>query len=166
MGILDRLAGEGLWIVDALCESGLAKSKGEARRTINQGGAYVNNRRIGSLETNLTADDLARNQADWIEPISIEIMGRRAWTIPPNSQGYLTLAAGWLFERLEPPPDPAGPNTEIVARQARSIALTRSFSASITSGATLTSASTLAVMADESKHGQTRRTNNRCRVIW
>ncbi len=36
----------GLPIVDALVEAGLAKSKGEARRTVEQGGAYVNNRRI------------------------------------------------------------------------------------------------------------------------
>ena len=40
----DRLAGDGLPLVDALVESGLAKSKSEARRTIAQGGAYVNNR--------------------------------------------------------------------------------------------------------------------------
>ncbi len=55
----DRLAGEGLWIVDALVESGLAKSKGDARRTIEQGGAYVNNRRVDSMETRLHAEDLA-----------------------------------------------------------------------------------------------------------
>ncbi|MBN2473470.1 MAG: tyrosine--tRNA ligase [Pirellulales bacterium] len=47
----DRLAGEGLSIIDALFESGLAKSKGEARRTITQGGAYVNNRRVEGIET-------------------------------------------------------------------------------------------------------------------
>jgi tyrosyl-tRNA synthetase len=35
----------GLGIVDALCEAGVAASKGEARRTVTQGGAYVNNRR-------------------------------------------------------------------------------------------------------------------------
>ena len=55
----EQLAGEGLWIVDALVESGLAKSKGDARRTIGQGGAYVNNRRIESIETRLTAEHLA-----------------------------------------------------------------------------------------------------------
>lgn len=54
-----RLEGEGLWIVDALVESGLAKSKGEARRMVSQGGAYVNNRRVESVETRLSADDLA-----------------------------------------------------------------------------------------------------------
>ena len=55
----DRLDGDGLWIVDALVESGLAKSKGEARRAISQGGAYVNNRRVNAVETQLTAEQLA-----------------------------------------------------------------------------------------------------------
>lgn len=54
-----ELAGEGLNIIDALCRSGLASSKSEARRTINQGGAYVNNRRIDDLEHTLSASDLA-----------------------------------------------------------------------------------------------------------
>jgi tyrosyl-tRNA synthetase len=54
-----RLAGDGLSLVDALVESGLAKSKGDARRTIQQGGAYVNNRRIGELEARLTPAHLA-----------------------------------------------------------------------------------------------------------
>jgi len=42
----DRLLGDGLALVDGLVESGLVKSKGEARRAITQGGVYVNNRRI------------------------------------------------------------------------------------------------------------------------
>ena len=49
----------GLPIVDALVAGGLAKSKGEARRTVEQGGAYVNNRRIAGVEMRLTAADLA-----------------------------------------------------------------------------------------------------------
>lgn len=55
----DQLAGEGLLLIDAMFEAGLAKSKGEARRTIQQGGAYVNNRRRSDLEERLTLDDLA-----------------------------------------------------------------------------------------------------------
>ncbi len=53
-----RLA-DGLTIIDALVESGLAKSKGEARRIVTQGGAYVNNRRVESIERTLAAADLA-----------------------------------------------------------------------------------------------------------
>ncbi|MCC7474616.1 MAG: tyrosine--tRNA ligase [Pirellulales bacterium] len=49
----------GLLIVDALVAAGLAKSKGDARRTTQQGGAYVNNRRIESVEARLTTGDLA-----------------------------------------------------------------------------------------------------------
>jgi tyrosyl-tRNA synthetase len=56
----DRLtSGTGLPIVDALVESGLAKSKGEARRTITQGGAYVNNRRIDGVDVLLNDSHLA-----------------------------------------------------------------------------------------------------------
>jgi tyrosyl-tRNA synthetase len=54
-----RLEGEGLSVIDALAEAGLAKSKGEARRTIQQGGAYVNNRRAADIEAKLTTKDLA-----------------------------------------------------------------------------------------------------------
>ncbi len=55
----DRLAGEGLPIVDALVESGLSKSKGEAKRTLTQGGAYVNNRRVDNPDLRLTTEALA-----------------------------------------------------------------------------------------------------------
>ncbi len=50
---------EGIPIVDALVEAGLAKSKGAARRTVDQGGAYVNNQRIESVEKTLGSNDLA-----------------------------------------------------------------------------------------------------------
>jgi tyrosyl-tRNA synthetase len=55
----ERLAGEGLAAIDAMHEAGLAKSKGEARRIITQGGGYVNNRRIPGIDARLTTDDLA-----------------------------------------------------------------------------------------------------------
>lgn len=51
--------GGGLPIVDAFVLAGLAKSKGDARRTITQGGGYVNNRRVESAERLLTPADLA-----------------------------------------------------------------------------------------------------------
>ncbi len=50
---------KGLPLIDALVESGLAKSKGDARRIIAQGGAYVNNRRVEGIEKRLTPADLA-----------------------------------------------------------------------------------------------------------
>lgn len=48
----------GFPLVDALVQSGLCKSKGESRRTIQEGGAYVNNRRIAMVDSMLTSDDL------------------------------------------------------------------------------------------------------------
>ena len=55
----ERLALPGMSVIDAFCEAGLAKSKGDARRAIEQGGAYVNNRRATGLDQTLTATDLA-----------------------------------------------------------------------------------------------------------
>ena len=55
----ERLEGKGLNVADALVEAGLVKSKSDARRVVSQGGAYVNNRRVDSVETQLTAADLA-----------------------------------------------------------------------------------------------------------
>ena len=64
---------------------------------------------IEATEGAVTPDDLARDQAEWIRPAKANMFGRTAWTIPPNSQGYLTLAALWIFERLAPPTDPRDP---------------------------------------------------------
>ncbi len=55
----EKLAGDGLPIIDALVESGLAKNKSEARRIVAQGGAYVNNRKVEGIETRLTSAHLA-----------------------------------------------------------------------------------------------------------
>jgi tyrosyl-tRNA synthetase len=49
----------GLNIIDALVSAGLAKSKSDARRAVEQGGAYVNNRRVDGVATQLTAAHLA-----------------------------------------------------------------------------------------------------------
>ena len=45
-------------IVDLLVDSGLSKSKGEARRTIGEGGAYLNNHRVDDPEMRPSDDDL------------------------------------------------------------------------------------------------------------
>ena len=44
--------------VDLLVDSGLVKSKGEARRTISEGGAYLNNERVTDVEHVPGEDDL------------------------------------------------------------------------------------------------------------
>jgi tyrosyl-tRNA synthetase len=51
-----------LLLVDALTASGLETSKGAARRTITQGGAYLNNRRVDDVERRLSADDLLHDR--------------------------------------------------------------------------------------------------------
>jgi gamma-glutamyltranspeptidase/glutathione hydrolase len=57
----------------------------------------------------LTDEDLARSQADWVEPLALDVWGHRLWTQPPASQGYLMLAAAWIAEELPLPPDPDDP---------------------------------------------------------
>jgi tyrosyl-tRNA synthetase len=49
----------GLALLDALVESGLVKSRGEARRAVTEGGVYVNNRRAEGAEFVLTREQLA-----------------------------------------------------------------------------------------------------------
>jgi len=53
------LDGDGLPLVEALEATGLAASRSAARRTIEQGGAYVNNRRVTDAAHRLTPGDLA-----------------------------------------------------------------------------------------------------------
>jgi tyrosyl-tRNA synthetase len=48
----------GLGLVDALVLAGLAPSKGRARTTVTQGGAYVNNRRVQEADARLGSGDL------------------------------------------------------------------------------------------------------------
>ncbi|MCY3607024.1 MAG: gamma-glutamyltransferase [Acidimicrobiaceae bacterium] len=62
---------------------------------------------LGSGE--YTTADLARSQADWVTPLQTDAWGHRLWTVPPNSQGYLTLAGAWIAAGLELPADPDDP---------------------------------------------------------
>jgi gamma-glutamyltranspeptidase/glutathione hydrolase len=52
------------------------------------------------------AADLERSQADWVTPLTVDAFGHRLWTVPPNSQGYLTLASAWIADGLALPGDP------------------------------------------------------------
>ena len=66
---------------------------------------------LGSGE--YTPSDLEAPNADWVEGLSIDVpvWSRRLWTIPPNSQGYLTLANAWMASSLPglPATDPSDP---------------------------------------------------------
>ena len=46
-------------------------------------------------------DDLARPIARWVEPVRAEAFGHVLWTVPPTSQGYLTLAGAWIADGLD-----------------------------------------------------------------
>jgi tyrosyl-tRNA synthetase len=53
----DRLA-EGISIIDLFHEVGLATSRGEARRLIQQGGAYINGEQVSGIDAIVTQEDL------------------------------------------------------------------------------------------------------------
>ncbi len=53
-----QLGGDGLWIVEAMQLCGLSQSASEARRTIKDGGCYVNDKRISNVQYRLSESDL------------------------------------------------------------------------------------------------------------
>ena len=53
---------EGLELIDILVKTGLAQSRGVAKRLIKQGGAYINHKAAQSLERRLGVGDLAKGQ--------------------------------------------------------------------------------------------------------
>ncbi len=53
----DAVSGGTVGIVELLAESGLTSSKGEARRSVDQGGIYLNNVRVTDSARVLTVDD-------------------------------------------------------------------------------------------------------------
>ncbi len=56
-----------------------------------------------------SADDLHQRQAEWVTPLRTRAWGVDLWTLPPNSQGYLILAAAALADGLDLPADPDDP---------------------------------------------------------
>jgi len=64
---------------------------------------------IQATEGAIGTEDLERRQVEWVAPASTEVFGLTAWTVPPNSQGWITLAALRIFEMLDPPTDPSDP---------------------------------------------------------
>jgi gamma-glutamyltranspeptidase/glutathione hydrolase len=55
------------------------------------------------------SEDLDRCGADWVEALHGDAWGHRIWTVPPNSQGYLTAAGAWLASSCDLPSDAADP---------------------------------------------------------
>ena len=54
---------EGLPVADAFVAAGIVKSKGEARRAIKDGGAYVNNVKVSDQEQTLTSTEVLPTEA-------------------------------------------------------------------------------------------------------
>jgi tyrosyl-tRNA synthetase len=54
----DRLAGEGIDLVELIADAGLVSSRSQARTTIDQGGLYVNNRRVEAAAARISNADL------------------------------------------------------------------------------------------------------------
>ncbi len=57
------LAGSGTALVDLAVSTGMAQSKGEARRLLQGGGLYLNNRRISDLKKMVTISETIEGQA-------------------------------------------------------------------------------------------------------
>ena len=57
-----KLDGGGFTLIDALVVSGLAPSKGEAKRLVQGGGVCVNNRRVSDARQTITGSDLIDGQ--------------------------------------------------------------------------------------------------------
>ncbi|MFP5375392.1 MAG: tyrosine--tRNA ligase [Acidimicrobiia bacterium] len=56
------LEGDGVLLVEALADCGLSPSRSAARKAVEQGGAYVNNRRATGLDRRLTGADLLHDR--------------------------------------------------------------------------------------------------------
>lgn len=54
-----------------------------------------------------TEADLATPGAEWVASLSLDVFGTTLWTVPPNSQGYLLLAAARIAELIGIPSDSA-----------------------------------------------------------
>jgi gamma-glutamyltranspeptidase / glutathione hydrolase len=77
---------------------------GGGRAAFYEGAVGADILAIGAGE--FTEEDLRVSQANWAEPLGLTAFGRRLWTVPPNSQGYLALAGAWIAEHAGIPEDP------------------------------------------------------------
>jgi len=56
-----------------------------------------------------SAEDLQRDQAEWADPLEVEVWGRRLVVAAPPSQGYILAAAAAIADRIGLPSDPDDP---------------------------------------------------------
>jgi gamma-glutamyltranspeptidase/glutathione hydrolase len=110
-----RAAAQHLWVDGAPPRTGQRVRRPDVARALE---AVVRDRRDGFYGGEFGAgllalgageyvpDDLATPLADWVAPLGLDALGHRIWTMPPNSQGYLTLSAAWMADGLDLPDDP------------------------------------------------------------
>ncbi|WP_312180789.1 tyrosine--tRNA ligase [Arthrobacter sp.] len=53
-----EVSADGLGIIDLLVATGLSKTNSDARRTVNEGGAYVNNRKVTEIDAVIGTEEL------------------------------------------------------------------------------------------------------------
>jgi gamma-glutamyltranspeptidase/glutathione hydrolase len=71
--------------------------------------------------------DLDRPLAGWVEPLGLRLWGHDVWTMPPNSQGYVTLLGAAVAAGLPLPDDPDDPAwAHLLIESARAAAYDRS----------------------------------------
>jgi len=51
--------------------------------------------------------DLERDLGQWCEPVHLQVWDHELWTVPPPSQGYLTLAGAFIAQQAGLGPDPS-----------------------------------------------------------
>jgi gamma-glutamyltranspeptidase/glutathione hydrolase len=67
------------------------------------------------------AEDLSQDMAEWCEPLRARAWGHELWTLPPPSQGYLTLAGARVAEDAglgDDPDDPLWPHLLVESARA------------------------------------------------
>jgi gamma-glutamyltranspeptidase / glutathione hydrolase len=70
--------------------------------------------------------DFERPLADWVEPLEARVWGQDLWTVPPNSQGYLTLLGSLIAAGLDLPESPEDPQwAHLLIESARAAAYDR-----------------------------------------
>jgi gamma-glutamyltranspeptidase/glutathione hydrolase len=66
--------------------------------------------------------DLTDSLAEWCPALSLGVWGHLLWTVPPPSQGYLTLAGAWVAEQVGLGADPADPQwPHLIVEAARAV---------------------------------------------
>ncbi|KAB7743627.1 gamma-glutamyltransferase [Nostocoides sp. F2B08] len=75
----------------------------------------------------LTAEDLARHEGEWVEPVITAYRGYAVAEIPPNGQGIAALVALGILEGLDLGPDPADPTALHLQIEAMRLAFADTF---------------------------------------